>query len=78
MNEQIQNELIVLKSRLFDTQEQLSHVSKTADSYAKTLQEIVSVLRMEVSDNVELTDIVAAVAKLVPVVEPEEVAPEAE
>lgn len=60
--QQLQNELTVRKSQLFDLQEQMAAMKQTADSYAKTLQEIVGIVGMDASqESVQLADIVAAV-----------------
>lgn len=64
--QQLQNELTVRKSQLFDLQEQMAAMKQTADSYAKTLQEIVAIVGIDTSqESVQLADIVAAVRSAV-------------
>lgn len=71
--QQLQQELTVRKSQLFDLQEQLMSMKQTSDSYAKTLQEIVGIIGMDTAkESVQLADIVEAVRAGFPNAEAEE------
>lgn len=81
MSEQIQKleqTVTTLKSRLFDTQEQLAQLNEGAQSISEALSKIVSILGLQPKEDgtIGLQEIVDAVQSLVPVQQELEVEPD--